>query len=107
MKIRTTPTLKISIPKIDIADVDSIEFLFKSNHSEKAPAIIKKSYPEEVSFDTESGYFLLSFTEQETLLFTGSLAYMDTRPHLKGGKIPNTKIVSIDIESTLFGEDDV
>ena len=107
MKRRTTPTLKISIPKINIADVESIDFLFKSVHSETAPAIIKKSYPKEVSFDSESGYFLLSFTEEETLLFKGSIAYMDTRPHLNGGKIPKTTIVSFDIESTLFGDADV
>ena len=107
MKRRTTPTLIISIPKIEIDDVKSIEFLFKNTHSEKAKPIIKKSYPDEVSFDADTKCFMLSFTEEETLLFTSDKAFMDTRICLQNGNIPPTNIVTINVDSTLFGDADI
>ena len=107
MKRRTTPTLTISIPKVEIEDVKSIDFLFKNIHSEKASPIIKKSYPNEVKFDANAKCFMLTFTEKETLLFTSDKAFMDTRICLQNGNIPPTNIVTINVDSTLFGDDDI
>lgn len=107
MKRRTTPTLKISIPDLDIANVRSIDFIFKETHSETAPAIIKKTYPKEVTYDEAEEVFLMPFKEKETLLFTKSFAYMDTRILLNNDKIPPTEIAKVDMMSTLFGDADV
>ena len=107
IKRRTNPTLEISIPELDVEDIKSIDFIFKHTHSETAPAITKKSYPEEVTYDSARGTFLIPFTEKETLLFTGKLYYMDTRPITKDGKIIRTEIATDDINPTLFGDADV
>lgn len=107
MKRRTNPELEISIPDLDVADIESIDFIFKATHSETAPAIAKKSYPDEVTYNAARGTFLIPFTEKETLLFTGKLYYMDTRPITKYGKIIPTEIATDDIKSTLFGDADV
>lgn len=107
MKRRTNPTLEISIPDLDVTNIKSIDFIFKATHSETAPAIAKKSYPDDVTYNNEKGTFLIPFEEEETLLFTGKLYYMDTRPITKNDKIIPTEIVSGDIKSTLFGDADV
>lgn len=102
MKRGTTPTLKINVPGIDVSEIDHIDFIFKGSESETAPAIIEKSYPDSVSYDSE--VFLMPFTEEETRLFNDYHAYMDTRIVTKDGKIPATQIIEIDVRSTLFGE---
>lgn len=107
MKRRTTPTLEVSILDLNITDIESIDFIFKATHSETAPAIVKKSYPDDVTYDEATKLFQIPFTEKETLLFTGKLYYMDTRPITKGGDIIPTEIATDNVKPTLFGDADV
>lgn len=107
MKRRTTSTLIISIPKLDISCIESIDFVFKSIRSEDAKAIIKKTYPDDVTYDEANNIFLMPFTQEETLLFNCSKVYMDSRPVTTGGKVLPTSIVTVDIQATLFGDADI
>jgi len=103
MKRGTTPTLKISIEKINIEDVKTIEFIFKSRKQEASETIILKKYPDDASY--ADNVFLLKFTDAETRLFaSGSTVFMDTRIVCKNGTIPETDIAEIPVKPTLFEE---
>lgn len=103
MKRGTTPTLRVAID-FDFSRISRVEFVFKQYEAENAPEIIKKAYPQDVTYDSENGLFLIELTDEETRLFGESRAYMDTRIITAGGKIPHTGIVSLDVAKTLFEE---
>lgn len=105
MKRRTTPVLEVTfdIPNETIA---KIEFLFKQEREETAPALLLKTYPNEVNF--VDGVYLVPMTAEETALFKGgSQFYMDTRITDQTGKVPETPIVALFMSKTLFSEKEV
>ena len=104
MKRGTTPTLPVRL-KINNADVASAIFLFKQEKSETAPAILTKTYPDDVNYDELRSVYCVEFTEDETWLFTEDKPFfMDTKITLTNGKIPETPIVTLRMHPTLFAE---
>lgn len=103
MKRGTTPALPVRL-KCRHTDVDTIEFLFKQQKSESAPAILLKTYPDGgVTFDDEKELYLISFSEADTWLFAEDEPfYMDTKITLISGQIPETPIVTLRMHPTLF-----
>lgn len=104
MKRGTTPTLLIKIG-VEPDIIQEIIFLFKQKCSETAEATLTKVYPSE--FVTYSdGVYHVRWTQEETRLFDEELLfYMDTRIVLTDGKIPETRIVTLKMNKTLFEED--
>ena len=107
MKRGTTPVLRLG-HTLDLASVERIDFLFKQERSEEAPALLIKTYlPQGGQVAEENGVFLLPFTQEETRLFTpNSPVYCDPRITLTGGKIPATAILQFSCRPTLWGEED-
>lgn len=104
MKRGTTPTIPIE-HDLDIADIASVRFLFKQKKSEDSPAILIKSYPDEVT--ERDGVFLIPFTEAETRRFKpGEEFYCDPKITLTGGEIPATEILTLNCNPTLWGDAD-
>lgn len=103
MKRGTTPTLPVRL-KCQNTDINSIEFLFKQQKSEFAPALLLKTYPDDgVNYDQETDCYNISFSEAETRLFAEDEPfYMDTRIILITGSIPETPIVTLRMHPTLF-----
>ena len=106
MKRGTTPILPVRI-KISNSDIQSIEFLFKQEKSERAPETLKKVYPgDSIEFDEEHNIYNISFTEEDTRLFLEDEPfYMDTRITMTGGSIPETPIVTLRMHPTLFEDE--
>lgn len=103
-KRRTTPRQKVQVG-VDVGEISEMTFLYKTEKSETAPEILTKTYPGEVTYDEEGGYFVIPWTEAETLLFApNDIFYMDTRIVLDGGYVPTTNIVALTMNPTLFGE---
>ena len=104
MKRGTTPTIQIE-HGLDIADVTSVDFLFKQKKSEDAPVILIKSYPGDVTED--EGVFSIPFTEAETRRFKpGEEFYCDPKVTFANGKIPATEILTLNCNPTLWGDAD-
>lgn len=103
MKRGTTPTIPVTID-IDIELVSEATFIFKKEFKEEAPAILKKTFPNEVAY--YDGAFHIPFTEEETRLFKGDF-YMDTRIVTISGSIPETCVCHLYMSSTLFSEEDI
>lgn len=102
MKRRTTPHLPVKL-NIDRDLIDSIDFIFKLENSESAVAKLEKSFPEDVEYDADTQLFIISLTQDETVLFPENKEfYMDTRILLTNGEIPETNIVSLWMKPTLF-----
>lgn len=100
MKRNTTPSLEVTFA-IDNENLQSIEFVFKQEDKESAPALVEKTYPDDVTY--KDGVYRVPFTTEETLRFEENKHfYMDTRPHTKGGAIPETPIVKLFMNKTLF-----
>lgn len=106
MKRGTTPVLPVHF-SINNSDVETIEFLFKQEKSELAPAILLKTYPDDVEYDESRNLYKVAFTSDDTWLFAEDEPfYMDTRITLLGGSIPETNIVTLRMHPTLFEHDD-
>lgn len=104
MKRGTTPTLPIE-HELDISTVETVRFLFKQKKSEDAPAILIKNYPGDVS--EKNGVFSIPFTEQETRRFKpGEEFYCDPKIKFVNGSIPETEILTLVCNATLWGESD-
>ena len=102
MKLLTTPVLEVTFD-IPPETVATIEFLFKQTNDEKAPAVLLKSYPNDVK--CVDGVYRVPFTAEDTARFEGGKHfYMDTRITDQTGKIPETPIVSLYMSKTLFSE---
>lgn len=104
MKRRTTPTLPIRI-KLNVNDIETIDFLFKQIKSESAPEILRKVFPSDaVTYNGERNFFEIAFSENDTTLFKEDAPfYMDTRITLVNGTVPETPIITLRMHPTLFG----
>lgn len=104
MKRGTTPTLPIKI-KMPFSNVKSIEFIFKKDISEYSNTLLYKVFenniPVKEQGDTEF-VVELSLTAEETMRLSVGDVYMDTRIILTGDLIPETKIIKVNINDTLF-----
>ncbi len=108
MKRGTVTSLQVA-HELDLSTVEKIEFLFKQEKDENAPALVRKTYLPNGAGDVaeESGVFQIPFTKEETRRFSsGKSFYCDPRIVLMGGKIPNTEILAIYCTATLWGEAD-
>ena len=111
VKRNTTPMLLVKV-HMPFEKVRRIEFLFKKRKMDKFPELLRKVYdadkgeiPIREGEDTEESFTVLcQLTAEETLRFPEGVVYMDTRPVLYDGTIPNTEIVEISVTPTLFGE---
>lgn len=104
MKRGTTPTLKVELIQA-LENIGTVEFLFKQEPTEEAPALLKKTYPSE-TVTLSNNVFYLAFTAAETRCFRGdSRFYLDVRPTLLTGAIPETETVMLTMKGTLFEED--
>ena len=108
MKRNTTPTLTVKI-NLPLDSVKRIEFIFKEEISKEYPALIHKKL-EKADFKlkdentTECFHLLLSFTTEETMLLPEGDVYMDTLIELNGGIVPETVVVRLNVNETLFEE---
>ena len=101
----TTPTFAVTLPVV-LANVSTIEFLFKQYNRETADIVVEKTYPADVSYDVESSKFIISFTLEESYKFEANKSFfMDTRINYTSGQIPKTNIVEITMNNTLFAEE--
>lgn len=107
MKRGTTPRLLLG-HTLDLTAVERIDFLFKQERAEDAPAILKKTWlPVGGEAEEKEGVFALPFTEAETRLFAaGKPFYCDPRIVLTGGSIPATAILQFSCKDTLWGDAD-
>lgn len=106
MKRGTTPVLRLS-HSLDLTAVERIDFLFKQENRESAPALCKKTYGATGEVTEEGGIFYLPFTQEETRHFApGKPFYCDPRITLTGGKIPQTGMLQLSCKETLWGEQD-
>lgn len=108
MKQNTTPTLPVRI-HMPLADVKHIEFIFKEEKSKNYPALLYKKFDKEdfkiQEEDTSECFlFLLPFTAEETMAMPEGEVYMDTLIELNDGKLPETEIVKLNVNETLFEE---
>lgn len=107
MKRGTTPRLRLG-HQLDLSTVERIDFLFKQERQEVAPAILKKTWlPVGGDVEEREGIFEIPFTGEETRRFTaGKPFYCDPRITLTGGNIPATAILQFSCKETLWGERD-
>ena len=106
IKRGTTPTIGVRL-NIQNVEVSTIDFLFKQEMDENGEELVKKSYPDEVDYDAATDRYLVPLTESETRLFQERhVFYLDTKITLVGGSIPPTDIVTIEMNPTLFAEED-
>jgi hypothetical protein len=104
MKRGTTPTLPIKI-KMPFSNVKSIEFIFKKDVSEYSNALLYKAFENNIPVKEQSDIEFvveLSLTAEETMRLSVGDVYMDTRIILTGDLIPETKIIKVNINDTLF-----
>lgn len=108
MKRRTTPTLVMGC-NIANTDIESIEFLFKQYDSEECETKVVKVYPgPDVSYDSEKDEYAINWTEEETAVFAENQDFFcDPRVTLESGKIPETNIVKLRMNHTLWSEEDI
>lgn len=107
MKRGTTPRLRLG-HTLDLTGVERIDFLFKQERDEAAPAILKKTWlPAGGEAEEKNGVLEIPFTEKETRLFaSGRPFYCDPRVTLTGGSIPATAILQFSCQPTLWGDAD-
>lgn len=107
MKRGTTPVLRLE-HTLDLSTVERIEFLFKQERRESAPALLKKTYlPVGGQVQEAQGIFEIPFTVEESRLFAaGQPFFCDPRITLTGGSIPPTAILQLSCQDTLWGETD-
>ena len=115
MKQNTTPVLPIEI-LMPFENIQRIEFIFKRLNTNNYNNDLYRSYPalihkifEDADIpiaETTDGSFVVRvpFTTEETLKIPVGPVYMDTRIVLVDGSIPETEIVKINMNATLFEE---
>lgn len=103
MKRGTTPILRVQID-MELSLIDSVDFVFKSDYCEEAPALLSKNYPKDVTYNENRQVFEIPFTTAETRLFSGRF-WMDTRINTTSHSIPQTNICELYMCPTLFMED--
>ena len=105
-KRRTTSFLAVRFNKVVNADVNNIDFIFRQERDEDSEPYLLKNYPRDVRYDRKGDRYIIPWTQQETAMFLEDHAfYMDTRVVLTGGEIPETNIVKLTMNATLFDTD--
>lgn len=100
MKQYTTPVLEVTFDVPD-STVATVDFIFKQHRKQSDPVLVSKKYPGDV--ERKDGVYLVPMTEAETALFAADKTfYMDTRIISQNGKIPETPIVALFMNETLF-----
>ena len=97
MKHGTTPTLAVKLG-LTPEEVQTVSFAFRSSACESIPNVVEKKWPEDegVAYDEETARWLITLTAEETWRFeAGFPAYMDVRPVLLNGCVPETAIVKL------------
>lgn len=106
MKQGTTFSMAVVFDGVDISNVQSIEFMFKSIRDRMAKVKKTAVYPGDVVLDETRQAFLVPWTTEETYQFTGQF-YMDTRITYKDTTDnPETPIISLVMNPTLFDRGD-
>lgn len=104
MKRGTTPTLPIKI-KMPFSNVQSIEFIFKTDISEYANKLLYKKFEGNIPVKEQNDNDFvveLKLTADETMRLSVGDVYMDTRIVLTGDIIPETQITKVNVNDTLF-----
>ena len=105
-KRRTTSFLAVRFNKAVNSDVNNIDFIFRQERDEDSEPYLLKNYPRDVRYDRKGDRYIIPWTQQETAMFLEDHAfYMDTRVVLTGGEIPETNIVKLIMNATLFDTD--
>lgn len=97
MKHGTTPTLAVKLA-LTPEELKSLSFAFRSSECEAISNLFEKCWPEDpcVSYDEEQERWLISLTSEETWMFsTGRNIFMDVRPVLLNGCVPDTAILKL------------
>ncbi len=106
MKRETTPTLPVRIGAVYDESIQSIEFIFKQDKSADDAILLHKSYTSPdlpVGDCDDTGFTLLvAFSLEDMSALPVGKIYMDTRITYSDGTIPETEIVSLFINETLF-----
>lgn len=115
MKQNTTPVLPIEI-LMPFENIQRIEFIFKRLNTNNYNNDLYRSYPALIhkifegadipiaETTNESFVVRVPFTAEETLKIPVGPVYMDTRIVFVDGSIPETEIVKINMNATLFEE---
>lgn len=101
MKRGTTAVIPVKI-LLNHESIKSVDFIIKEKKESGADTLISRNYPEDVVFNGD--FYLLELTEEETLSLKAGVVYLDTRIVTKEDQIPNTRIVIVRVDDTLFGE---
>ena len=73
---------------------EKVEFMFNG---------LRKMYPDEVTYDSEKGVFVVPFTQEETFSMHEPLKYQ-ARPYFIGGGVKGTKVYQTSVEESLSKE---
>jgi hypothetical protein len=88
--------------------VKSIEFIFKRQIKSWEKILLQKSFIDNIPVqdgDTSDGFtVLVPFTAEETSKLPEGVVFMDTRIVLINGSIPETNVVPLIMDETLFKE---
>lgn len=102
MKQLTKNLLIMRLHGIDIADVERVEFAF--SQSMYSSPLKLAEFPGEGTVDMGDNTIGVVWTPEETMMFEGGKAfYADTRITMSDSEYqPNTPIVKLKMDSTLF-----
>lgn len=107
MKQLTTPILQVMID-LDVEGIDHIDFMFKQENFQDCTTKLLKTFPTDVTYDSETKIFSIPFTIEDTSIFAQNrLFYMDTRPVYQNGRVLPTEIIELFMCNTLFTEEDI
>ena len=97
MKHGTTPTLAVKLG-LTPEEVQAVSFAFRSSPCESIPNVVEKKWPEDegIAYDEGTARWLITLTSEETWRFTvGKSVFMDVRPVLENGCVPETALVQL------------
>ncbi len=104
MKHGTTPTLAIKLA-LTPEELQSVSFAFRPAICEAVPNLIAKSWPDDdtVSYEDTQERWLIALSPEETWRFAaGTKVFMDVRPVLANGCVPDAAIVCLGLATPSF-----
>lgn len=110
IKRGTNTTLPVKLSGVDWDDVAKVEFLFKQEQNETAPAVKSAVYTPSGAIARDGDTIYIPWTAEETYAFKRSAGYyMDTRITLvSSSDNPNTGApIFLQFTTTLFGAGEV
>lgn len=111
MKPLTTCILSVRIKDLDNSLVEKIDFIFRTSKNRYSRLILKKKWNEQssdVTHDEKNNTYNISFKTDETELFASdSEFWLDIRPVLKDGSVPEVGILRKHVSPTLFTRSDI